>query len=219
MPAEIAAQLDKIIVYSKEETEQYTENLRKKFNFLPYPSKTELIDVKVSATENYIFCGGSNMRDHSSFLKAVGELPVKAVVITDKKLPSDIPKNCKAYGRLPLGEYMNFMANSLFVAVPLFPSKLPHGHCDISSALSLGKIVITTKNSSVDGYVEDGKNGFLVDPEDVAGYKYAIKILLENKELFNKMSEYAEKHKNDFSYGIYAERILNMCNEMARDNF
>lgn len=219
LPAEIAAQLDKIIVYSKEETEQYTENLRKKFNFLPYPSKTELIDVKVSATENYIFCGGSNMRDHSSFLKAVGELPVKAVVITDKKLPSDIPKNCKAYGRLPLGEYMNFMANSLFVAVPLFPSKLPHGHCDISSALSLGKIVITTKNSSVDGYVEDGKNGFLVDPEDVAGYKYAIKILLENKELFNKMSEYAEKHKNDFSYGIYAERILNMCNEMARDNF
>lgn len=219
LPAEIAPQLDKMIVYSKGEMEQYPENLRKKFNFLPYPSKTELTDVKVSVMEDYIFCGGSNMRDHNSFLKAVDGLPVKAIVITDKRLPSDIPKNCKAYGRMPLGEYMNFMANSLFVVVPLFPSKLPHGHCDISSALSLGKIVITTKNSSVDGYVEDGKNGFLVDPEDVAGYKYVIKKLLENKELFNKMSEYAEKHKNDFSYGVYAGRILNMCNEMEKDNF
>lgn len=220
LSAEIAEHLDRIVVYSSGEIEQYPENLRKKFNFLPYPSKTELTDVKVSdMKEDYIFCGGSNMRDHNSFLKAIDGLSVKAVVITDKNLPLHIPKNCKAYGRMPLGEYMNFMANSLFVAVPLFPSKLPHGHCDISSALSLGKIVITTRNSSVDGYIEEDMNGFLVDPEDVAGYKYAIKKLLEDKELFNRMSEYAKKHEKDFSYGVYAEKILNICNETAKYNF
>lgn len=219
LPVEIAEYLDRIIVYSSGEIDQYPENLRKKFNFLPYPSKTELTDVKVSATEDYIFCGGSNMRDHDSFLKAVDGLPIKAVVITDRKLPTNIPKNCKVYDRLPLEEYMNFMANSLFVVVPLLPSKLPHGHCDISSALSLGKIIIATKNSSVDGYVEEGKNGFLVEPEDVEGYKNAIKGLLEDSELFNKMSEYAKKHEKDFSYGVYAEKILNICNETAKYNF
>lgn len=200
---------DKVIVYSPGEIEQYADNLKDKFIFFHYPSKTELVSVQKNKIRGeYIFCGGSNMRDHKSFLEAIRDLPVQAVLVTDRSLSFVAPSNCKFFGRLPLDEYINIMAGSLFVIVPLLSSKLPHGHCDISSALSLGKPVITTKGASADSYIEEGKNGFFVNAGDVAGYRKAIINLISNRKLLQEMSKYAEAWAENFSYKTFGQKIF-----------
>ena len=217
IPEKEVRYIDKIIVYSPGEIEQYSDDLKNKFIFLHYPSKTELVSVKKNKiSAEYIFCGGSNMRDHKSFLEAIIDLPVRAVLVTDKPLSSKAPSNCEVFGRLPLDEYISIMADSLFVVVPLFQSKLPHGHCDISSALSLGKPVITTRGASADSYIEEGKSGFFVNAGDVAGYKKAIADLIDNRKLLDEMSDYTKTHAENFSYDVYAKKILSICDNLAK---
>ncbi len=211
LPVREAEMMDKIVVYSPGEINQYPENLRDKFIFLHYPSKTELVDIDGSRVHGqYIFCGGNNMRDHASFIESIKELAIKVVVVTDKKLPDNLPPNCEIFGRLPLHDYMNLMAGSLFVVAPLLPSDSPHGHCDISSALSLGKPVVTTKGASVDEYIEYGKNGLLVEPLNVADYKEKISLLVNNNKYLNNLSEYAGSHIADFSYKSFGSKLMNI---------
>ena len=215
IPEKEVRYMDKIIVYSPGEIEQYSDDLKNKFIFLHYPSKTELVSVqKNKISGEYIFCGGSNMRDHKSFLEAIGGLPVRAVLVTDKPILSEIPSNCQVFGRLPLDEYISIMAGSSFVVVSLFQSKLPHGHCDISNALSLGKPVITTRGASADDYIEEGENGFFVDAGDVAGYRKAITDLTNDRKLLQEMSSYTKSRIENFSYKTFGQKLFSLCQRM-----
>lgn len=215
LPEKEAQYVDKVIVYSPGEIEQYPDNLKSKFIFFHYPSKTELVSMqKNKIGGEYIFCGGSNMRDHKSFLEAIRDLPVRSVLVTDRFLPYSVPSNCEVFGRLPLDEYVNIMAGSLFIIVPLLSSKLPHGHCDISSALSLGKPVITTRGASADSYIEEGKNGFFVNAGDVAGYRKAIIDLISDRKMLEEMSRYAETRAENYSYKTFGRKIFSVCGQM-----
>ncbi len=214
-PAEVEA-IDLAIVYSPGEIDQYEASLKSKFVFLHYPAKTELVTIAGNKiTGDYIFCGGSNMRDHKTFLAAVRDLPVKVVVVTDKPLPVDIPANCQVFGRMPLNEYMNMMAGALFVVVPLLESKLPHGHCDIAGALSLGKPVITTVGASADRYLVEGENGLFVSPGDLVGYRRAIDRLWQDRVLLERMSDCAVEHAADFSYETFGRKLFLLCQQVV----
>ena len=216
LPEEVATQMDKIIVYSKGEIEPYSIEIRNSFVFVSFPSKVELVgvvkDFKISG--KYIFCGGSNMRDHNSFIEAVRQLPIEAVIVTDRPLPSNIPNNCHVYKYQPLKDYISLMAGSLFVVVPLAQSKLPHGHSDISIAMSLGKTVISTKGAGVDDYITDGIDGILVSGGDQQTYRTAMQSLLNDRSLFDKLSASAKMRGQDFSYESYLIKLKNIASEL-----
>lgn len=198
---------DRIIVYSKAEIAQYSLEVQKKFTAVLYPAKTELIEVSSEIGE-YIFCGGTNMRDHEHFIEAVRDLPVRVVLVLVKKPNVEIPSNCTVYGRVPLQEYINLMAGSLFVAVPLKPSTLPHGHCDISNALSVGRPVLSTRDAGIDEYIHEGVDGMLSESENTASYREVCTRLLEDRALLEKLAEGAKMKAQELTYEAFGKKII-----------
>jgi len=206
----VARMIDANIVYSSGEREQYPAALRHKFVFVPFPSKSELVHT-TPADGAYVFCGGNNMRDHETFLRAIANLPIRVKVVTDRVLPTPLPANCDVSGHVPLDTYMRLMADALFVVVPLESNALPHGHCDISSALRLGKIVVSTRRASVDDYIQDGVNGFLAEPENEASYRAIFERLISDQALYRQLAAHNQEHAREYSYEAFVENLRAVC--------
>jgi glycosyltransferase involved in cell wall biosynthesis len=213
----ILAAVDRLIVYSLEEKHMYDESLRDRLVFVPYPAKSGLVPLE-SIAGDYIFCGGSNKRDHRAFVEAMRGLPLKAIIVTEKPLPKDIPPNCEVRGRLPLEDYFALMARAKVVAVPLIKSDMPHGHSDISGALSLGKVVVTTKDASCGGYITDGVEGLLVPAGDIEGYRQAFVTLCKDSTKWAQMSAAALSKSRVFTYGVFGDRLVDLVRSMMPVN-
>jgi glycosyltransferase involved in cell wall biosynthesis len=199
-----------IWVYSKQEVLLQDVEVRHRFVFLPYPSKTGLVPSPEKLSEPYVFAGGNHKRDFESFLRAASAVPVSVHVVTNRVV-TPRSDNVVLKGHLPLEAYVNEMARSLFVVVPLQQSSIPHGHCDLSIAASLGKAIITTRLAGVDEYVEEGRTGLLVDAGDVEGYQAAVHRML-NDEVFRRSCETrALELAPQFSYEQFAKNLTGLC--------
>ncbi len=209
LPQKDVRAFDALWVYSREEIQRYPENIRDTFVFFHYPSKTQLVEVS-SGREKYVFAGGNHKRDHESFLQAMEGLLYPGVLVTDRKISVPIPANCTVHGHLPLSEYLFIMGHSRCVVVPLQESNVPHGHCDISAALSMGKAVITTRGASADDYIEESVDGILISPGDVDGYRKAIQTLCTDDGLLYRLEKGAILKAAQLSYETFAQRLLNL---------
>lgn len=201
--------IEKVIVYSHEEVDRFLPELRNRFVFLHYPSKKQLVELEDRKSGDFVFCGGNHKRDHQSFFDAIKDTGIPAKVVTDQELPKEIPSNVETYGHLPLDEYIQMMKDARFVVVPLLESKVPHGHCDISNALSVGKAIITTKSATASDYIKDGIHGILVSPGNIEEYKNAILKLWNDSEYRNEL----EKNVQIASSLITYERFTDSLNK------
>lgn len=206
LPSRDVAAFDTVWTYSHKEFERYDVSVRDRLVFLRYPSKALLVDVRPSSGD-YVLSSGNHKRDHGSFLKAMEGLRMPGVVVTQNNITHPIPSNCTLRTFLPLEDYYQLMAGARFVVVPLAESAVPHGHCDISGALSMGKAVITTKDASADDYVRDGVNGLLVSPGDVLGYRKAIKRVYEDEALRAELEKGARETAPVLTYSHFAKEL------------
>lgn len=202
-----AKQIERIITYSHEEVDRFDESLKDRFMFMHYPSKKGLVSIKDSKKGDYVFCGGNNMRDHKSFFEAMKGMNIPAKVVTDCELPKDVPENIEVFEHLPLEDYIQMMNDSRFIVVPLLKSKMPHGHCDISAALSVGKVVITTKSATASDYIQDDKEGILVNPGDVDAYKWAIEKLWTDDKYRKILEKNVEAQSENITYETFLKRL------------
>jgi hypothetical protein len=67
----------------------------------------------------------------------------------------------------------------------------------VSEALHKGKPVIATNTGGIPLQVQDGKNGFIVESGDWGAVAGHLLDLWTNKDLYRKMSEYAEISVSD----------------------
>jgi hypothetical protein len=209
------AYIDRVIVYSPEEIALFPEKWHHKITPLWWPSKAELVDIVVR-DEGYVFAGGNHLRDHDTFLRAMEGSTAPAVLYTGNTLTAPIPSNVEVHAQAPLEEYLQSMAGGHVVVVPLIGNTTtPHGHCDISTALSMGKIVITTRGATADSYIDEGRNGILVEPGSVEGYRKAIETLYKDSAKYIRMSEYAKQNAERYKYEAYAKKVLNICHEVV----
>jgi trehalose synthase len=69
----------------------------------------------------------------------------------------------------------------------------------VSEALWKGTPVVTSNVGGISSQVINGKNGFLLDPRDYAGFAEKIIYLIKNPTIAEKMGEYGREHvKNNF---------------------
>jgi glycosyltransferase involved in cell wall biosynthesis len=115
---------------------------------------------------------------------------------------------------MPVWDFLARMASSLFVVVPLRSADSPHGQMFTVQALALGKPVIATRSPGVDDYLTDGREGFLVDVGDVAGYRKAILTLLRDVELRERFAREALARTEERSYPSYAQHLRALCLEL-----
>ncbi|SEU27679.1 glycosyltransferase family 4 protein [Stigmatella erecta] len=109
------------------------------------------------------------------------------------------------------GNYLNLRqlyAESRAVVVPL-ERPIISGITVVLEGMAMGKPVILTRNPYVEGFIEDGVTGLLVDPGNPAQLRERIQWVLANPAEAEAMGQRArEKAVRDFSVERYVERIL-----------
>lgn len=95
-------------------------------------------------------------------------------------LGQDCARRCHFLGRLPHQEAMSLLARSQLL---LLPSYLEAFSMAPLEAMACGVPVLYSKLSSGREIIEDGVNGFLVDPEDFTEIGKKVRILLDDTAL------------------------------------
>jgi glycosyltransferase involved in cell wall biosynthesis len=209
--------LDRVIVYSRDEVKDPT-----KHRYLPIPSDGDFASVVPQREQSpYVFSGGGAQRDFPSLIEAVRGLDVRLILVTfsprELDYEGELPSNCTVLWLMPLERFLSYLAGSLFVVIPLRKGKTPRGHTTTAQALSLGKAVVTTREANVGDYVRDGVEGLLVEAGDVAGYRRAIRRLVEDEELRRSCEENARRRAPEFSYAAFADSIAALCREVLEE--
>jgi len=209
--------VDRVIEYSSREIEARAPAVRKRCVFLPLPADGDFESLR-AADGGYVFSGGGGQRDFPSLIEAARglEAPVRIVTFSPEFLGYDgpLPPNCDVRWKLPLPDFLAEMAAASVVVVPLRRGTYSHGQTTVVQALRLGKAVVTTRYASVEDYVTDGREGLLVDPGDVEGYRRAIRRLLEDAELRGSCERAALERGADSTYEAFARRLSALCGEV-----
>lgn len=212
--------LERLIVYSSAEIALHDPALQNRYTFIPLPADGNFNFTVPESPAPYIFAGGGAGRDFRSLIEAIRglDIPLKIVTFSPRTLGYNepLPSNCTVEWRMPLADFLNSMAAARFVVAPLQAGIHPHGHTTIVQALRLGKAVVSTSQASVEDYVRDRQEGLLVLPGDVDGYRRAILELWNNSNLRNACEEQARAKSADFTYSIFAERLIRLFAEVLK---
>ncbi|MFH1820678.1 MAG: glycosyltransferase family 4 protein [Candidatus Nealsonbacteria bacterium] len=134
-----------------------------------------------------------------AFSKIQKDFPSFKLVLMGEGLPE---------GRLSLEGIRNKMKNCYCLVVPSLSEGLPRV---ILEAQSLSKPVVASRVGGIPEIIENGKNGFLVEPGDSNDLAEKLKSLLNNKELAVAMGKRGKEIIQDkFSNDKYIENYLKM---------
>lgn len=212
--------MDKMYVYSRGEISLHAPELRDKYVFISLPADGDFNALPRRDPGKYIFAGGGAGRDFPSLIEAMRDLDQQLEIVTFSPetlgYQGQPPENCNVSWRVPRQEFLERMAGASFVVAPLVEGLHPHGHTTLVQAQRLGKAVITTRSASVDDYVIHGREGLLVSPGDVAGYRQAILKMSQDHELRAACEQHAMARAPELTYTAFANRLTQLCLELLQ---
>lgn len=84
-------------------------------------------------------------------------------------------------------------------------------------AKAIGRPIITSNSVGCKETVIDGENGFLIQPKDVDALTEKLELLINNKDLRQKMGKAARKYSEDyFDIKLVVERHIAIYNELIQ---
>ncbi len=78
----------------------------------------------------------------------------------------------------------------------------------IGEALASGKPVVSYNITAIPEIVKDGQNGFLVKPKDIESLKDRLEILLNNEDIYKKISANARKSVMNYTWENSLKRLM-----------
>ena len=123
-----------------------------------------------------------------------------------------LEKNVRLTGPMDNFSALKMVANSDIFVLPCIRSK--NGDMDgtptaLMEAMALEVPVISTKISGIPELIENGKEGFLVKPENVEQLANALKILLQDEDIRRKMGKRGRKKiEEKFNINKEIEKLL-----------
>jgi len=139
----------------------------------------------------------------------IGE-PTKGVQVKVQRLirKYNISERVFLKGVLPNRETLDIMSLSDFFIFPTHEEGFP---ISVAEAMAIGLPVLASPAGAIPDMIEDGKGGYIIDPENIEGYVKAINIFERNRELLFQMGKYnQEKAKTNYDYPIVVERICKL---------
>lgn len=185
--------IDKIICHSANEIEYYNDIFHPtqcgKFQYVKLGYEDIGTNYK-NMKKEYIVAVGRSNRDYEFLIKALRNTSYELYIICDnmkectKQNNIHVLRNC--YG----DEMINFMTQS-FCVVPLKDANMSDGQLVILQVLSLGKPIVVTSSKGIEDYIENGKNGLVIEktPQDL----YDALNQLKDEKIYNGISLNARK--------------------------
>jgi hypothetical protein len=214
------AQVECVILYARPVIEDARPALRDRATFIPLPADGDFAAASRNGTgTGRVFAGGGADRDFASLIRAVEGTPIQLEIVTfDPAMlgwEGELPANVTVHWRMPLEAFLPRLARSEFVVVPLRTPGSPHGQTTVVQALALGKAVVATRTPGVLDYVEDGKEGLLVEPGDIEGYRTSATRLSEDPDFRQACEQNARAKSAMLTYDVFGDRLAALCKELV----
>ncbi len=99
--------------------------------------------------------------------------------------------------------------------VVLFPSRLEGFGYAAAEAMACAKPVVCSNRSSLPELIDNGRGGYVCDPEDVSSYAEALRKICESPGMAEEMGTYnRKKAQKMFDVDLMAERYLELYREI-----
>ncbi len=105
-------------------------------------------------------------------------------------------------GRLSRRDTVRYMKNALFVVMP--SRYEPFGIVALE-ALAAGKAILATQNGGPPEFIEPGKAGYLVDPENQKDFTAKLELMFKN---YKRLEKNARSIARKFDWTVIAEKYL-----------
>lgn len=131
-----------------------------------------------------------------------------------RQLAATAPPNVRWLGRRSRLETAQALSRAWCLVLPTRADTSPNV---VKEARVIGLPVVTTTHGGQSDYIEDGVNGFLREPGDLAGLASALAKLLGETGLARQMgAQRWEEQREFFRPGHTAERFLKIYDALAR---
>lgn len=156
-----------------------------KFAYVPLHTDPRLLEHESRKNEGFVLSAGRTLRDYGTLLTAFRGLDVPLLIIASRSSIDErgLPQNVRIQYDIPGSEFVDLMARSLAVVLPLENRMISIGQSVLLQAMTLGKAVIVTRVNGTEDYIEHMKTGIFVPPKDSGAIEAAILMLTENEEL------------------------------------
>ncbi len=221
----MVAGASRVQVFCRAEASNYARHFgvsESKFVSIPYSSDAQPIPLaSPPCSGGYVFACGDHQRDYPTLLAAVAGLPVEVrIAARESSLGSlELPENVKLLGRVREDEYWRVVAGCRFLVVPVRPGLLRYsGVKTYAEAMHAGKCIVVNDPFGASSYIEHGKTGFLVQPEDPAALRRQICELLASPETVEAVGASARKAALErLSGAAYVRTLTGIVSEVRPD--
>jgi glycosyltransferase involved in cell wall biosynthesis len=199
-----ARAVHRFVLWASHEVEDYARAFGLPPDKLTYvPFHTTLHDYQYEVRDDgYVFAGGNYDRDYATLVEAVRPLDAPTWIATTRPEQLDgvpIPPHVRVEGTTHAG-FRQAMAAARVVVVPMQKDLLHSGGQQTClNALYLGKPTIAVGRRWAVDFITDGLDGLIVDYQDVAGLRAAIRWVLDNPEPARQMAERGRVHAARFT--------------------
>jgi glycosyltransferase involved in cell wall biosynthesis len=163
------------------------------------------------AAVKVVFLGRFGARKGSAdVLKAVAGLPVELVMAGDgevaetRALAAKLAARAEIRDWLPPAERDELLASAHVFVLPSRDEGLPMA---LLESMGHGLVPVVSPVGSIGEVVQDGENGLLVQPGDVAGLTRALESLLADDGLRERLSKAARATVEPFAIEPYIDRM------------
>jgi glycosyltransferase involved in cell wall biosynthesis len=187
----------------------------------------EILDNKICKRENKIFFAGSLrkskgiwdaikafelLNDKDLYFDIAGdgvEMDLIKKYISDKKI-----KNINLLGRIDHNQLLKlYLKSKIIIAPSVWPE--PLGRFTLESIVTRTPL-ISTKTGGIPEIIRDQETGLLVEPNNPQQLAEAIKELLTNKKLYEKISKNLPKEVEKYSPEVIGKQIIELDKEILK---
>jgi glycosyltransferase involved in cell wall biosynthesis len=210
---------DRVLVYVSEQIPPVNSD---RYRFIPLPANGDFTGIQ-TLRKPYFSCVGRSFRDFRSIILAAKKTGLPLIIATPSKEflgdIQEVPPNVTVCYETwkDLQKCLKLVAESRAVIIPLFEGKFPVGQSAAVQALRLGKAIISTKNATLDDYIQSGNEGILVQAKDVNAYADAMIKLWKDDVFIEKAEIYAKQKSIQFSFSFFAESLVKNCKEVLSE--
>lgn len=168
---------------------------RDRMVFLPLVPPPAYFEVPAHPIKDYVFSYGNSDRDYDTLVRAVAEMKIRTVILSQRYQPkTTLPENVSIIRkRIPEKEMIQWVTSSRMVILPLNDYQISAGQFALLEAMTLGRPVVVTRNMATLEYAVHGQTVLFYNAHDSRELAGRIQYLWDHLETAEEIGRQARQ--------------------------